>query len=236
MPGLSGRADDLAPGVRHRALELAPDRVGLVEDVDGALVGRRRRRHAVLRDLQVHDARAHRGDAVLGHDEHLAEAGVEAARDLPHELDVLALVVADGDLVGAVGEDVGGLEQRIEEQPRAHPLAVLGRLLLELGHAVEVAPGGDAREEPAQLGVLGHVALAEEQAAIGLQARGQQDGRRVVGEARAARRGRRAPSCRAGRRCSRSRARPGPGPRRTGGSPRCSCPGACGPWAGCRRR
>ena len=50
--------------------------------------------------LQVHDPRADLGDAVLGHDQGLAEALVEAAGDLAHQLDVLALVVADRDLVG----------------------------------------------------------------------------------------------------------------------------------------
>ena len=51
----------------------------------------------------------------------LAEAGVEALRDVAHQLDVLALVVADRDLVGAVGEHVGGLQHRVEEQARRRP-------------------------------------------------------------------------------------------------------------------
>ena len=65
------------------------------------------------------------GDAVLGHDQGLAEALVEAAGDLAHQLDVLALVVADRDLVGAVGEHVGGLQHRVEEERRRDELALL---------------------------------------------------------------------------------------------------------------
>ena len=38
----------------------------------------------------------------LGHDERVAEAVVEPDRDVAGELDVLALVVADGHLVGVV--------------------------------------------------------------------------------------------------------------------------------------
>ena len=61
------------------------------------------------------------GIAVLGHDQHLAEAGVEALGDVAHQLDVLALVVADRHLVRAVGEHVGGHQHRIEEQRRPRP-------------------------------------------------------------------------------------------------------------------
>jgi hypothetical protein len=48
----------------------------------------------------------------------LSEPGVEALRDVAHELDVLALVVPHRDLGGAVGEHVGRLQHRIEEEAR----------------------------------------------------------------------------------------------------------------------
>src|ERR1700712_3822370 len=65
------------------------------------------------------------GDAVLGDDEDvLAEARVEALGRVAHELEVLALVLADRHLVGAVGEHVGGLEDRVEEQARGGELAL----------------------------------------------------------------------------------------------------------------
>ena len=44
------------------------------------------------------------------------QALVEAAGDLPHQLDVLALVLPDRHLGGAVGEDVGRLQDGIEKQ------------------------------------------------------------------------------------------------------------------------
>ena len=64
-------------------------------------------------------------DAVLGHHQRLAEGGVEALRDVARQLEVLALVVADRDLVGAVGEDVRRLEHRVEEQAGGDELALL---------------------------------------------------------------------------------------------------------------
>ena len=78
-------------------------------------------RHLRGRVLEVHDPSADLGDPVLGHDQRLAEAGVEALRDVAHQLEVLALVVAHRHLVGAVGEHVGRLEHRVGEQRRRRP-------------------------------------------------------------------------------------------------------------------
>ena len=82
------------------------------------------------------------------------EALVEAAGDLAGQLDVLALVLADRNLVGLVGEHVRGLQHRIEEEPGGDQLPLLRRLLLELGHAIEVAVGGERRQVPGELAVL----------------------------------------------------------------------------------
>ena len=134
----------------------------------------------VARVLQVHDPRAHLRDTPLGHDEHVAEARVEALGDVAHQLDVLALVVADRDLVGAVGEHVGGLQDRVEEEAGGDELALLRRLLLELGMRLRSPYAVTRREQPGQLGVLVHVGLAEEDAALGIEAGGDQDRGRVV--------------------------------------------------------
>ncbi len=64
---------------------------------------------------------------MLGLDQGLAEALVEAPRDLAHELDVLALIVADRDLVRAIGEHVGRLQHGVEEQGGRNKLALLCR-------------------------------------------------------------------------------------------------------------
>ena len=53
------------------------------------------------------------------------------------------------------------------------------RLVLELRHPLEVAVGRDGRQQPAQLGVLAHVGLAEQDAALGIEPGGHQHRRRV---------------------------------------------------------
>ena len=66
-----------------------------------------RLRHLARRVLEVHDPGGDLGHGSLGHDEGLAVAAVEADGEVAGELEVLPLVVADGDLVGVVEEDVG---------------------------------------------------------------------------------------------------------------------------------
>ena len=80
---------------------------------------------------------------------------------------MLALVLADRHLVRAVGEHVGGLQHGVEQQPGGDQLALGERLVAELVHALQAAELGDAAEQPRQLGVLVHVALAEQRAARG---------------------------------------------------------------------
>ena len=180
-PGLSGAPDDVAAGVRDRPLELAPHDIGLVEHEHRALLGAARRGHLALGLLEVAHAGADRRDAVLGDDEEvLAEARVEPRRDVAHELEVLALVLPDRDLGRPVGEHVGRLQHRVEQQPGRHELALLRGLVAELVHAVELAERGDRAQQPAKLGVLLHVALAEEHAPLGVQAGGDEHGGGVV--------------------------------------------------------
>ena len=172
--GLVRRADHLGPGVGHGRAKLLDDRIGLVQHVDRALWAGPGCRHLALRILQVHDPGAHLAVATLGHDERLAEAGVEALRDVAHQLDMLPLVVAHRHLRGPVGEHVGRHQHRVVEEPRADELPLRRRLLLELVHAVEVADRGHAGQKPAELRVLLDVALTEENAALGLESRGEQ--------------------------------------------------------------
>ena len=58
------------------------------------------------------------GTRALGHDERVAVAVVEPDREVAGQLDVLALVVAHRDLVGVVGEDVGGHAGPDSRRPR----------------------------------------------------------------------------------------------------------------------
>ena len=68
-----------------------------------------------------------------------AVEGVEAASDLASEFDVGDLVLADGNEVGLVEEDVGGLEERVAEKPVGVEVFLAELLLL-------VFVGGDALE------------------------------------------------------------------------------------------
>jgi hypothetical protein len=87
---------------------------------------------------------------------------------------VLALVVAHRDLLGVVEQDVGRLQRRIGEQPAGHEVGLVG-LLLELDHAPQLAERGRALHDPAQLGVLVHLALGEQRAHLGVEPGGHQD-------------------------------------------------------------
>jgi hypothetical protein len=128
--------------------------------------------------LQVHDARAHRRDRGLRHHERVAVPRVEPDRDVTRELEMLALVVAHGHAIGVVGEDVGGHEDRVVEQPDAHRL-LAPALVLELRHPAQLAHRGDAVQEPGELGVRTHVALHEEHASLRVEARREQQHRGV---------------------------------------------------------
>jgi hypothetical protein len=109
IPGLSGPGDVRAR-VGHRPAELLAHDRRLVEHQHRAVLAAARGRHLAVGRLQIHDPGSDRRDPVLGHDEDLPEARVEALGDVAHELEMLALVLAHGNLVGAVGEHVGGLQ------------------------------------------------------------------------------------------------------------------------------
>src|SRR4051812_9504660 len=80
---------DVALRVRDCGLELLPDLIRRVGDVDRALLGRERRRHLLRRLLQVHDPAADLGELAAGDAERLAEAVVEPFGDIARELEML---------------------------------------------------------------------------------------------------------------------------------------------------
>ena len=92
---------------------------------------------------------------------------------------MLPLVIADRNLVRVVGQDVRGHEDRIEEEAGRDELLLSG-LLLELGHPAKLAVRGHARQQPTELGVFLDVGLPEQDAALGVEARGQQNRSAVV--------------------------------------------------------
>jgi hypothetical protein len=87
-------------------------------------------------------------------------------------LDVLQLVLADGDEGAVVGEDVGGHEDRVEEQADRGG-DVVGELVLVAVGALEQAHAGDGGEQPGELDDLGDVGLAEQDGAGGVEAEGE---------------------------------------------------------------
>ncbi len=89
------------------------------------------------------------------------------------ELEVLALIVADGDQLGVVEEDVGRHQHGVGEHPGLDRLLARA-LLLELGHAAQLAHRGRALEQPRELLMGGHVALDEQGAPLGIETRCEQ--------------------------------------------------------------
>ncbi len=87
---------------------------------------------------------------------------------------MLLLVFANRHVGGAVHQNVGRHQVRIDVQADRGVLAVLAGLLLELGHAVEPTHARDAIEHPGELGVLCDLALVEDDLLFRIDAAGQE--------------------------------------------------------------
>jgi len=173
-PGLGGGIEAHGRvGVGDGALDLLGHLAEVLEHQDGALGRVGRLRHLPRRLLEVHHPRAHRRDGGLGDDERVAVAMVEADGEVARQLEVLALVVTHGHAIGVVEQDVGRHQRGIGQQAGRHEVRAFG-LVLELGHATELAERCRALEDPGQLGVLVHVALDEERGHVGIDADGEQ--------------------------------------------------------------
>ena len=94
---------------------------------------------------------------------------------------MLLLVLADRHVGGEIGEDVGGHQLGIGEEPDRGVLAVLAGLLLELGHAVQPAEAGDAVEHPGELGMDRDLALVEDDVLLRIDAGGDEGGGHLAG-------------------------------------------------------
>ena len=96
---------------------------------------------------------------------------------------MLLLVDAHGDHVGLVEQNVGGHQDGVGEEARVDVVGVLLGLILELGHAGQLAKAREAVEEPCQLGVLLDVGLDVEGILLGVQTAGHVEGQGLVGAA-----------------------------------------------------
>ncbi len=110
-----------------------------------------------------------------------AEIVVELLCDVADQFKVLFLVFADGHVGAFVQQDVGGHQVRVGIEADGGVFLVLAGLFLELGHAVEPPQAGHAIEDPGQLRVAGHLALVEDDVALGVDAGGQHRGGDVPG-------------------------------------------------------
>ena len=117
---------DLPLGVGDRRADLLGVHLRVVEQVDQAGRAGRRLAHLGARVLQVLDLGRAGRDVGLGDGEDVRpEPGVEPLREVPGELQVLALVLAHRHPVGLVEQDVGGLQHRVGEQPDGGPVGAV---------------------------------------------------------------------------------------------------------------
>jgi len=115
--------------------------------------------------LEIHHTGPNLGDGCLGNDEGIAIAVVEPDCEVPCELEVLALVVANRYPVGVIEEDVRRHERRVREQTGRDELGIAA-LVLELGHPPEFAECRRAFEDPREFCMFGNMALDEQRGAL----------------------------------------------------------------------
>jgi hypothetical protein len=107
---------------------------------------------------------------------------VEANRDVAGDFDVLSLIIADGDFLCVIEQDVRGLEGRIGEESSGDEVGFLLRgLVLELRHSAEFAKTHGALHDPAELGVLWNVRLHEDGGNLGIEPDRKQHCREIEG-------------------------------------------------------
>jgi hypothetical protein len=124
--------------------------------------------------VEAHDARAHVGELCCRHHEGFSVERVKALRDVSRELQMLHLILADGDDGGLVEQNVGGHQDRVLEYSIAHGF-LSGGFGFELRHAFEPSHGRDAGEEPGQFGVGGYGGLDNDARVLRVDAGGQEE-------------------------------------------------------------
>ena len=85
---------------------------------------------------------------------------------------MLLLVAAHGHQIRLIQQNIRRHQSRIGEQARVDVVRVLGRLILELGHAAQFAEHGVAVQHPAQLGVGRNMGLDEQHVFLRVQTAG----------------------------------------------------------------
>ena len=85
---------------------------------------------------------------------------------------MLLLVTAHRHQIRLIQQDIRRHQSRIGKQARVDVVGVLGGLILELGHAAQLAKHGVAVQHPAKLGVGGNVGLNEQHVFLRVQTAG----------------------------------------------------------------
>ena len=99
--------------------------------------------------------------------------------DDARQLEVLDLILADRNLVGAIEQNVRRLQHRVVQYPRVHALLPL-RLFLELRLALELSERRDRVENPGQLGMFRNLRLHEQRGRARIDSRREQTDRHLA--------------------------------------------------------
>ena len=104
----------------------------------------------------------------------------EALGNVARQLQMLFLVNANGHKVRLIQKDIRRHQNGVGKQAAVDILGVLGAFLFELMHARQVSKGAKTTQHPRELCVCGHMALHKHYAFFGVDAAGQQKGRRLA--------------------------------------------------------
>src|SRR3989442_735514 len=97
------------------------------------------------------------------------EAGIPAARNFAHQLEMLNLILTYRGKASFIQQNVSCLQYGVGQQPHGDALLAL-RLVLEPCLALELAERRHRREQPVELGVFGDMRLHEHDALLRVQA------------------------------------------------------------------
>ena len=143
----------LPKGVSLGLLDLNPDHFRVVNEVDAGLLGGITLAHLLVRVLQRHDSVVNteaflKAKLVRQGEEGVVcttEEAVEPHRDVFGKLQMLSLVLSNGDKVGTVAQYVSRHEYWVGVETESSPLITLASLLfLKLNHLVEPAEWSQA--------------------------------------------------------------------------------------------
>ena len=166
-----GRVGLGGAGVGHGLHHLFADRlvrIGQVEAVAFALAHLAR----AVEPGNFHQLRAEVVGLALGKEIDPVE-GVETAGQHAGDFEVLLLILAHRNFVGAVQQDVGGHQHRVAQQPCVDVFGLFADFILERSGALQLADVGVHAQQQRQLGHLRHVALDVDRRHIGIEARSE---------------------------------------------------------------